>query len=134
MKNLLSLLTLLVLFTVLPACSNDDEPGDTSAVVGMWYGDDYDHFYSPVTLKFNSDGTGSAVMDHHGTLDIVQRGNFTYKVKGKTVTIKGVLSCANSAGESDTKDFNNTYEIQGKKLIVTNGTNWYTTRVKSYKR
>lgn len=133
MKKICYVISLLLFFVVFTSCNND-EPGDTSAVVGTWYGDDYDNFYSNVTITFKSDGTGSATIDHYGALTSIRRGEFTYKVKGKTVTTKGFLGKANSDGEADTQDFNNKYEIQGNKLIVVSGSNWYTNSVKSYKK
>lgn len=135
MKNIYSIIALLLMAiaAIFPSCSSD-EPGDTSLVEGTWIGDDYDHFYSNVTITFNSDGTGTASIDHHGAYTAIYRGQFTYKVKGKTVTTKGTLGSANSDGETDTQDFNNKYEVQGNKLIVVSGNGWYTNCVRSYKK
>lgn len=122
--------------TMFCACggNDDDGPGDNSEVVGSWVGDDYDHFYSNVTITFQSDGTGSASIDHSGAFSSTRRAYFTYKVKGNKVTTKGTLASANSDGESDTQDFNNTYELSGNTLQVKNGNAWYTSIVKSYRK
>lgn len=136
MKKFFSILMLTSMFLVgFISCSKDDEPGgDFSKVVGTWYGDDYDTFYSNVTISFNSDGTGSATMEHFGAFLTAYRASFTYKVKGNKVTTKGTMANANSDGETSTQDFNNEYELQGNKLVVKKGNNWYIDRVNSYKR
>lgn len=135
--NLFFMSVLLLLgSSIVTSCSDDDDPGDTSLVVGTWVGDDYEHFYNNVTITFNPDGTGSATMDHSGTLYISSRAEFTYKVKGTSVVVSGKRVNASSAngGEVDTYDFNNKYEVQGNYLIVTDGDKWYMMNVKSYRR
>lgn len=136
LQTLIVMLMCVLMSLSLTACSSDDDgdPGDTSAVVGLWRGSDYDHFYSNVTIRFDSDGTGYATIEHVGAYVTVSRATFTYKVKGKKVTTKGVLSKANSDGETETRDFNNTYEISGNTLYVRSGEGWYTNVVKSYRK
>lgn len=136
MKNFLFCIAVLFCFMIIPSCSSDesDEPGNTSAVVGTWVGDDYDEFYSNIAITFSSNGTGTASIDHHGAFTTVRRAQFTYKVKGNTVTTKGTMSSANSDGETDTSDFNNKYEVRGNKLIVISGSAWYMSNVSSYKK
>lgn len=139
MKKLQSIFALifLTLAVILPSCSKDDEAdfnGESANVVGTWRGDDYDHFYSNVTITFNSDGTGSATLDHQGSYISMYRAEFTYKVKGNTITTKGTLASANSDGETSTQDFNNKYEVDGNQLIVKSGNGWYTGVVNSYRK
>lgn len=133
MRHFFSIIALLLVIAICPACSSD-EPGDTSLVEGTWTGDDYDHFYSNVKITFKSDGTGTATIDHTGAFISIRKAQFTYKVKGKTVTTKGTLASGNSDGEADTQDFNNKYEVSGNKLKVVSGTKWYTNNVSSYRR
>lgn len=120
---------------IMSGCSNkdkDDEPEDRSQIVGTWYANDYDHFYSNITITFNNDGTGSATIEHHGSYTSIYRAQFTYKVKGIKVTTTGTIANANSNGDVSTQDFNNTYEIQGRWIYVKGGNSWYTNIVKSY--
>lgn len=137
MKKFLFCIAALFCFIIIPSCSSDesDEPGNTSTVAGTWVGDDYDKFYSNVSITFTSNGTGTASIDHHGAYTSVRRAQFTYKVKGNTVTTKGTISSANSDGETDTSDFDIKYEVRGDKLVVISGSNgWYTNVVRSYKK
>lgn len=129
----LFVIALLVCPFVLTSCGDDDGIGDSN-VVGTWVGDDYNTFYSNVTITFNADGTGSATAEHVGAYVSAYRGQFTYKVKGRTITTNGILANANSDGETSTQSFNNTYELSGNKLVVKSGTNWYTENVHSYKK
>lgn len=134
---LLMVMSIAVLPVLTSSCGDDDgdEPGGSKErVVGTWHGYDYDHFYSNVTITFNSDGTGSATIDHYGSYTSVRRAEFTYKVKGDKVTTKGVMGSANSDGEGDTQDFNNTYELSGNTLYVKSGNSWYTSAVQSYRK
>ena len=140
MKKLHAIFALLFisLAVILPSCSKDDEPGGDSGnaadVVGTWRGDDYDHFYSGVSITFNSDGTGWAKLEHEGKYISMYRAEFTYKVKGKTVTTNGTLVSANSDGETNIQDFNNKYEVDGNQLIVKSGNGWYTGVVRTYRK
>lgn len=131
---LFAFLTVMIAMTNITACGDSDEPGNTSSVAGKWVGDDYDTFYSNVSITFNQDGTGTATMEHYGSYLSVYRASFTYKVKGNKVTTKGTISNGNSDGEANTQDFNNTYEVSGNKLYVKSGNNWYTSNVKSYRK
>lgn len=135
LRKMLPLMLFAVVAFCFTACSEDngdDEPGNNANVVGTWRGAEYDHFYSNVTITFNSDGSGSATIDHSGAYTSIRRAEFTYKVKGNKVTTKGVLGSANSDGETDTQDFNNTYEVSGNTLYVKSGNGWYTGVVQSY--
>ena len=129
-------LTILACPFALTSCSDDDEGGSVSNsnVVGTWVGDDYDTFYSNVTITFNSNGTGTATIDRVGGYTSIRRGQFTYKVRGNTVTTTGTLAGANSDGDVSSQTFNNTYELNGNKLIVKSGNVWYTERVHSYRK
>lgn len=119
----------------LTSCSDDDgDSVSSSNIVGTWVGDDYDTFYSNVTITFNSNGTGSATIERHGGYTSIYRGQFTYKLKGNKVTTKGTLANANSDGDTSTQSFNNTYQLNGSTLTVVSGNTWYTMRVKSYKK
>ena len=124
----------LFMAAMVTACGKDDEPGNTSKVEGTWVGDDYDSFYSNVRISFDSNGTGTATIDHYGAYSSSRVAYFTYKVKGNTVTTKGTMASANSDGDSDTQDFNNTYKIDGNILKVQKGNSWYTSSVRSYRR
>lgn len=126
---------MLVMTATFTSCGDDDdEPGNTGLVAGTWYGNEYDHFYSNVSITFNSDGTGSATMDHNGSYHSAYRAEFTFKVDGNKVTTQGKMGSANSDGETNTQDFNNTYEVSGNTLYVRSGSAWYTNNVKSYSR
>lgn len=117
------------------SCGDDDGGSVGSpAVVGTWVGDDYDTFYSNVTITFNSNGTGTATMGRYGGYTSIYRGQFTYKVKGNKVTTKGTLANANSDGETSTQSFDNTYEVSGSTLKVVKGNTWYSSRVRSYRK
>lgn len=134
-KTLLFVMTAVMLTGLATSCSKDDEPnggGKNADVVGTWDGLDYDHFYRNVHITFNSDGTGSATLEHEGSYSSYYRAEFTYKVKGKKVTTQGVMGNANSSGEAGTMDFNNTYEVKGNVLYVVSGNNWYTNAVQTY--
>lgn len=134
LRTLLAVMLCALMSAAFTACGDDDdEPGgDTSKVQGTWYGEDYDHFYSNVTITFNSDGTGSATMERNGAYISVYRAQFTYKVKGNKVTTSGTMANANSDGETSTQDFNNTYDVAGTTLYVRSGNGWYTGVVRSY--
>lgn len=133
LRTLLAVMLCALMSVAFTACGDDDdEPGDTSKVVGTWYGEDYDHFYSNVSITFNSDGTGSATMERNGAYLSVYRAQFTYKVKGNKVTTPGTMANANSDGETSTQDFNNTYDVAGTTLYVRSGNSWYTGNVRSY--
>lgn len=125
-------LTILACPFALTSCSYGSL--SNSNVVGTWVGDDYDKFYSNVTITFNSDGTGTATIDHVGVYTSIRRGQFTYKVKGNTVTTEGTLASANSDGETSSQTFNNTYELNENQLILRSGNAWYTNVVHSYRK
>lgn len=133
MKLAICMIAIILACLSATSCSSDG-PGDNSAVVGTWYGDDYDHFYSNVKLTFNSDGTGSGSIERNGTYISVYRMAFTYKVKGSKVTTKGTRSNANSDGETSITDFNITFELSGNKLYVKDGDKWYKNAVTSFKK
>lgn len=137
MKKLFFALTVFFMFAIVTSCSKDDdsESSSSSVVVGTWYGDDYDHFYHNVSITFDSNGMGAATMDHSGAIITTCRAQFTYKVKGNTVTTSGTMASTSSAdGEVISNSFNNEYEVQGNKLIVKKGNNWYMNNVKSYRK
>lgn len=113
-------------------CGDDDEPENYEKVIGTWVGLDYDHFYHNVTITFNSDGTGSATLDHDGAYHSYRRAEFTYKIKGNKVTTNGSMGSANSDGETEVSEFNNTYEVKGNVLYVVGGSEWYMNNVQSY--
>lgn len=131
-------LGVLFLSTIIVGCGGDndgkDDPQDRSKVVGTWYGNDYDTFFSNVTITFNQDGTGTATIDHSGRIISISRAHFTYKVKGNVVTTSGTLVRSNSDGDTYTENFNNRYEIAGNYLNVIDGSNWYTASVQSYRK
>lgn len=134
LKTIFAVLLCMVMASTFSSCG-DDEPGDTSAVVGTWYGDDYDHFYSSPTITFKSNGTGTAKLEHYGSYISVRIAEFTYKVKGSTVTCKGTIGSANSDGESGTGVFELTLQISGNRLIVKSGKAPFSTdNIRSYKK
>lgn len=137
LKKILTMFSFALMFamiTGITACSNDDDDlGDVSKVVGTWIADDYDHFYSNISITFNADGSGSFSMEHMGNFISVYRGTFTYKVKDNKVITDGVVGIANSDGESSTRSFSNTLEIRGNSLTVVSDS-WMYNFLKSLKK
>lgn len=132
---LLSLLVMVAFSGLTVACGGDDDDesaGGGADVVGTWEGLDYDTFYSNVYITFNSNGTGSATLDHEGAYSSYRRAEFTYKVNGNKVTTKGTMVSANSNGESSQSDCNVTFEVDGNILYVISGSGWLTGNVQSY--
>ncbi len=127
-------LTLCMCFGLTSCSLFDFGSGDNSIVVGTWVGDEYDTFYSNVTITFNSDGTGSATIDHNGGYSSATRAEFTYRVRGSKVTTNGFRVTTNSDGDVFNEEFNNTYEVEGSILKVVDGSSWYLGRVTSYKK
>jgi hypothetical protein len=124
----------MVLFTACSSDDDDDNPGNNAAVVGNWIGYDYDSMYSNVSITFNSDGTGDATIDLVGAFSSYRNATFTYKVKGSTITTTGYMYQVTSHNETDTSEFNNTYEVIGNMLYVKDGNHWYKGRVSSYRK
>ncbi len=123
-------MAILPMSLAMTSCGDDDDDDDdgvtnNSQIVGTWRALDYDHFYSNVTITFNSDGTGSATMNHEGAFISYKHAQFEYKMKGNKVTAKGSMAAANSDGDVDTYDFNVTYELSGSTLYVKSGSTWF---------
>lgn len=137
MKNLKALFcTLLVIMSlVFASCSSDEPGGSNSNVVGNWVGLDYDTFYHNVFITFNSDGTGTAGLDHSGATYSSTRAYFTYKVKGNKVTTSGSFTTVNNDGDVYQDSFNCTFKVNGNVLTLESSeSGWYSNNVKTFKK
>lgn len=131
MKNLKfsSMLFFMVTAFAFTACGGDDDEdgGDYSSVVGIWSGTGNNGKRS-VQLTLNADRTGTEEVQWNNVRWSRKYAVFTYTFSGNKIKCKGTYTSADSDGNSEEGDFNDTFTYNGSSITTPNYNNIELTR------